>query len=163
MPFGTVLSRFFPNACEAQCVEVVWRRLAAYGLCRDEADRILLTRFVEEGHPDSGSWTMPGGGMEWGEHPSDTATRELEEETGLRVRLGPILGVFSQWLDSSEAISGEPGHVVGVIYEVDQFEGELRTTFDPGTTDAVAWFSIDAVRSLTRVSLVDFVLELLGF
>lgn len=144
-------------------MEAVWRRLAAYGLCRDNADRILLTRFVEEGHPDSGLWTMPGGGMEWGEHPSDTAIRELEEETGLRALLGPILGVFSLWLDAIEAVSGRPGHVVGLVYEVEEFEGELRTTFDAGTTDAVGWFSIDEVRSLPHVSLVDFVLELLGF
>ena len=142
-------------------VDVEWRRAAAYVVCRDDSDRLLLTRFMERGHPESGSWTMPGGGMEWGEHPSETAIREAEEETGLHVRLGPVLGVFSLWLDAHEAVLGAPGHVLGVVYRVTSFEGELRTTFDDGTTDAVAWFSLDEITSLPRVSLVDFVLDLI--
>ena len=104
---------------------------------------------------------MPGGGMEWGEHPRDTVVRELKEETGLQVRVGEVLGVFSRWLDAAEAVSGSPGHVLGVVYEVVEFDGQLRTTFDDGTTDAASWFSVDEVRSLRRVRLVDFVLELL--
>jgi hypothetical protein len=36
--------------------------------------------------------------------------------------------------------------------------GELRTSFDAGTTDAAAWFSIDEARSVPRVGVVDFVL-----
>jgi hypothetical protein len=36
--------------------------------------------------------------------------------------------------------------------------GDLRTAFDPGTTDAAAWFSLDEARSAPRAGLVDFVL-----
>jgi hypothetical protein len=50
--------------------------------------------------------------------------------------------------------------VIGVVYEAVDLAGELRTTFDEGTTDAAAWFFLAEVRSLPRVSLVDFVLEL---
>ena len=64
--------------------EVVWRRVAAYVVCRDQDGRTLLTRFFEEENPDSGCWTLPGGGMERGEQPVDTATRELEEKTGFK-------------------------------------------------------------------------------
>ena len=142
-------------------MEVQWRRAAAYGVCRDRSERLLLTRFVEAGHLDSGSWTMPGGGMEWGEHPRETVVRELQEETGFNVRVGDVLGVFSRWFDAAEAVSGQLGHVLGLVYEVVEFKGQLRTTFDDGTTDAVGWFSIGEVRSLRRVALVDFVIELL--
>ena len=48
-------------------MDVAWRRAAAYVVCRDEPDRLLLTRFVSPGHPDSGMWTLPGGGLDWGE------------------------------------------------------------------------------------------------
>ena len=58
-------------------MEAQWRRAAAYVLCRDNAGRILLTRFALAGHPDSGKWTMPGGGMEWGEDPIETAARDV--------------------------------------------------------------------------------------
>jgi hypothetical protein len=53
-------------------VDVEWRRAAAYVVCRDETGRVLLTRFVSPAHPDSGKWTMPGGGMKWGESPEQT-------------------------------------------------------------------------------------------
>jgi 8-oxo-dGTP pyrophosphatase MutT (NUDIX family) len=135
-----------------------WRRAAVYVVCRDDEGRILLTRFLAEDHPDSGRWTMPGGGMEWGETTEQTALRELEEETGLRARLGAVIGVFSHWFTAEESARGEAGHVIGVVYEGTDVTGELRTTFDEGTTDAAAWFSLDEAHSLARVDLVDFVL-----
>lgn len=78
-------------------MDVAWRRAAAYVVCRDETDRLLLTRFVSAGHPDSGMWTMPGGGMDWGETAEAAAHRELDEETGLTATLGSVIGVFSRW------------------------------------------------------------------
>jgi ADP-ribose pyrophosphatase YjhB (NUDIX family) len=39
---------------------------------------------------------MPGGAMEWGEDPLETAEREMQEETGLSAELGRVLGVFSR-------------------------------------------------------------------
>lgn len=140
-----------------------WRRVAAYVLCRDEEGRILLTRFAYDGHPDSGKWTMPGGAMEWGEDPVETAARELEEETGLRADIGRILGVRSRWYDAQGAFSGSPGHAVGIVYEAANLRGDLRTEFsqDPdNTTDAAAWFTLDEARALPHVELVAYCLEL---
>ncbi len=142
-------------------VEVEWRRAAAYVVCRDSLDRLLLTRFVSDSHPDSGMWTMPGGGMEWGESPSDTALRELREETGLSAALGPVLGVYSQWFTASESVRGQAGHVLGLVFATSSVGGDLRTEFDAGTTDAARWFDLDEVGRLPRVGLVDFVLGLL--
>ena len=55
--------------------------LGAYALCWDPSNRLLLVR-ATSGLEDGGLWTMPGGGIEWGEHPNDALARELEEETG---------------------------------------------------------------------------------
>ena len=142
-------------------MEAAWRRAAVYLVCRDGDGRLLLTRFSMPGHANSGQWTMPGGGMEWGETPIDTAVRELEEETGLVARIGPLLGVFSRWFEPQETMSGEAGHVIALVYEVPDARGELRTSFDDGTTDACAWFTLDEVRGLRRADVVDFVLDLL--
>jgi 8-oxo-dGTP pyrophosphatase MutT (NUDIX family) len=143
--------------------EAEWRRVAAYVLCRDDEGRILLTRFVHAGHPDSGKWTMPGGGMDWGESPIETAKRELEEETGLHAELGLIVGVFSRWYDAEETMSGKAGHVIGIVYEGRNPHGVLRTEFasDPdNTTDAAAWFTLDEARTLPHVGLVAYCLQL---
>ena len=70
------------------------QRLAAYALLVDRAGRVLLTR-----QPDSrrhgGRWTLPGGGVEHGEHPEHALIREVREETGLRVRAGVLRDVVS--------------------------------------------------------------------
>jgi ADP-ribose pyrophosphatase YjhB (NUDIX family) len=100
--------------------------------------------------------------MEWGETPEQTALRELQEETGLTARLGMVLGVFSQWFTVTESQRGEPGHVIGVIYEGVAVSGSLRTSWDLGTTDGAEWFTLDEARSLSRVRLVDFVLGLVS-
>ena len=49
---------------------------------RDDEGRILLAR-LSAIEVDVGAWTLPGGGVDFGEHPDAAAIRELEEETGL--------------------------------------------------------------------------------
>ena len=140
-----------------------WRRIAAYVLCRDDHGRILLTRFNLAGHPDSGTWTMPGGGMEWGEDPIETAERELEEETGLHAEIGRVVGVFSRWYEADEAVSGSAGHVIGIVYQGTNARGVLRTEFSSdadNTTDAAAWFTLEEARALPHVGLVTYCLAL---
>lgn len=142
--------------------EVQWRRVAVYLVCRDHDGRILLTRCRFPGLPEDGMWTMPGGGMEWGESPADTGRRELEEETGLSGTVGTVLGVFSRWYTSEESWRGEAGQAVGIVVEASALVGELRTEFaENGTTDAVRWFTLDEVRSLDCVELVHFVLTVI--
>jgi 8-oxo-dGTP pyrophosphatase MutT (NUDIX family) len=50
----------------------------AMGAVLDKQGRVLLGR-----RADTGSWTMPGGIIDPGEHPADAAVREIFEETGV--------------------------------------------------------------------------------
>ena len=50
---------------------------------------------VSRKEPVKGSLAVPGGFIEWGERVEDAAVREIEEETGLKVKLEDILGVYS--------------------------------------------------------------------
>ncbi|MCK4635000.1 MAG: NUDIX hydrolase, partial [Candidatus Aenigmarchaeota archaeon] len=53
---------------------------------------LLIIRCVE---PHKGRLGLPGGHVNFGEKVEDAAKRETEEETGLKVEIKTILGVFS--------------------------------------------------------------------
>lgn len=56
--------------------------------------RLLLVRRAMD--PMRGFWTFPGGFLEVGETTEQGAVRETEEEIGLPVELGPLLGVYTR-------------------------------------------------------------------
>lgn len=53
-------------------------------------EKVLLTR-----RADNGRWCLPGGRLDAGESISETCTREVLEETGLEVKVGQLVGVYS--------------------------------------------------------------------
>jgi len=105
--------------------------IPAAGAIVVENDRILL---VKRAHPPRiGWWCIPAGFMEWHEHPSDTAVRELEEETGLKVKLTSFFEVYSGNDDPRM-------NAVLLLYLADVVSGEMRAADD--ALD-VRWFGFD--------------------
>jgi 8-oxo-dGTP diphosphatase len=110
------------------------QRIATYGVCVDEGDRLLLARAAPS-LSLRGRWFLPGGGVDHGEHPTGALRREFEEESGLTVTLGPLLDVLS---DVRVLPDGTNLHTVRLIYRVVSWSGTLRAEQN-GTTDAVRW------------------------
>jgi 8-oxo-dGTP pyrophosphatase MutT (NUDIX family) len=108
---------------------------AAGVLAVDQVGRLLLQR-----RRDTGQWAIPMGKQELGETVTQCAVRETEEETGVKVEVTGLLGIYS-----------DPGHVV--YYTSD---GETRQEFEiillgrpvsgePRANDeasAAAWFTV---------------------
>ncbi len=59
--------------------------------------KILLIKRTKP--PFVGLLSMPGGKVEFGEHPVAAALRETKEETGLECKFDKMLGVFSEVLE----------------------------------------------------------------
>ena len=109
---------------------------------------VLLTRISARGH-HAGSWTLPGGGVDFAESPRDAVRREVREETGLDCEVGALLAVDDIALTGT-APSGrhEDFHGVHLIFAATApADAEPRVTEVDGTTDQVAWVPIADVES----------------
>ena len=129
-------------------------RLGSYSLCLDDQDRLLLAR-LSAVEVEYGAWTLPGGGVDFGEHPDTAAVRELEEETGLVGEPEGVAGIFSHLYEQSRFADGADLHFLGIVYRVRIVGGELRDEVD-GTTDTCAWFARDELPGLRLVFLARF-------
>src|SRR6187549_3530379 len=136
-------------------------RVAAYAVIVDERDRVLLAHWIEGRRA---AWTMPGGGIEAGEEPEHAARREVLEETGYRVEIEELLGIYSRVIPASHRIpdgAEGPLHTLRIVYRARVTGGHLRNEVG-GSTDRAEWFPLTAVDALQRVKLVDIALSMAG-
>jgi 8-oxo-dGTP pyrophosphatase MutT (NUDIX family) len=132
------------------------QRPAAYALVRRD-DAVLLTRISAAGY-HTGSWTLPGGGIDHGESPHEAVAREVREETGLGVDVGVLLGVHDVRF-SGTAPNGrfEEFHGIHLVFAAEVAgDAQPRVVEQGGTTDAAAWVP-EADIEAGRVEVLDLV------
>lgn len=69
-------------------------------------------------NPAKGDWDIPGGFLEWGEHPEAGLRREIREELGVEIKIKNLLGIF---MDTYGA-SGEATLNICYIAEIEHGE-----------------------------------------
>lgn len=129
-------------------------RLGSYAICVDASERILLVRLSAVELPVP-AWTLPGGGVDFGEHPDAAVIRELEEETGLLGAIEELAGIFSHVYPDPRFARGGDLHFLGIVYRVRVVGGALRDEID-GSTDTCAWLSLEEIRALKLVEVARF-------
>ncbi len=93
---------------------------------------------------DSGLWGFPGGAIELGESPQAAAVREVEEETGLKVSVGELIGVYTD--PDMRYPSGDQAQSICMAFELHLVGGELHA--DGAETTALCYFSLDEAPAL---------------
>ncbi len=116
------------------------QRVAAYGLVHDRDGRVLLTHLCRSMH--RGRWTLPGGGLDFGERPRDAVVREIREETGLDIRVEELLDADAELVryagDAGEQIEAHP---IRLLFRVTVVGGTLGVQEVDGSTDDAAWWA----------------------
>lgn len=104
----------------------------------DDGQQILLQQ-----RADNGKWGMPGGGIEPGEHPAHAAIREAYEETGLRVEVSQLVGVFGGQSHITRYPNGDQFAYISLTFACQVIGGEIDP--DPDETLDARWWDIDAL------------------
>jgi mutator protein MutT len=100
-----------------------------------ERDGKLLLGRRAEGAREAGRWSFPAGFVERGEVVQAGAAREVLEEVGLTVEIGPLLGLFSY----------KDEDVVLAVYVAARVSGEPVAQDD---LDKVEWFDLNSLPDL---------------
>jgi len=106
----------------------------------DSREKVLLTR-----RTDNGRWCLPGGAMEPGESLTEACAREVMEETGLLVKVGRLIGVYSTPHRIIEYADGNRIQLVAHFFEAEVTGGEL--TLSDETTE-YGYFTMDEIANL---------------
>jgi len=115
-------------------------RLGCSAAIFDEQGRIFLTR-----RSDNGQWCLPGGGMESGESVTEACEREVWEETGLRIRVRRLVGVYSHPDQLVVYGDGNKAHIVALHFEAEIIHGVPALSNE--TTD-FGYFTLDEVQGM---------------
>jgi len=95
--------------------------LTVDGVLIQENSVLLVQR---KNTPFQGAWALPGGFVEYGETTENAVIREILEETGLRIKILKLIGVYS------DPHRDPRGHTVTAAYLINQVGGTLKAGDD---------------------------------
>ena len=102
-------------------------------------NEVVVTKY-KKGNKKEGYYDIPGGKIEEGECPKQTAIREMKEETGLTITNPRLCGVKHFPIDE--------GRYIVFLFEATQYEGELCSSNE----GKMHWIKIE---ELDKINLVN--------
>lgn len=105
---------------------------------RNAAGSVLLIR-----RTDNQLWALPGGAMEFGESVSQTAVREVREETGLDVEIIGLVGIYTDPHHLVEFSDGEVRQQFSICFTAELAGGVIATSEESSEVRFVAPADLD--------------------
>ena len=133
------IDHYLRSVCTS-CGKILYRNpVPATGCIVEQDGAVLLARRKFE--PWKGCWYVPSGFVEYGDDVEETARREVQEETGLAVELGPLFGVYSYFDDPRQ-------DGIIILYRASIVGGALAAGDDAAE---VAFFAADGLPPADQV------------
>lgn len=118
------------------------------GVAVIDQEKLMLVR--RRMNPGRGKWSLPGGYLDRGEDPQQTAVREALEETGLEVEIDGLIDVYHN-------PPSEGGASVFILYHAKLMGGNPQAGDD---ADAVGFFGLDELPEIAFASTLDAIEKL---
>lgn len=136
---GTALGPAPMFAC-SRCGNEHWRNpRPCAGAIVDDRGLVLLAQRACD--PWREHWDIPGGYCEIDEHPAETAVREVEEETGYKVRvLGPPFGI---WREPGNASRSLPN--ICIYYRAEVLDAPSGSFAPNHEIARIGWYSLESL------------------
>jgi len=115
-------------------------RLGCSAAIFDDKGRVLLTK-----RQDNGQWCLPSGGMEPGESVAEGCEREVFEETGLKVKVNRLVGIYSHPDQLTVYSETDKFQIVALHFEAEVIGGELGLSDE---TSDFGYFTLNEIEDL---------------
>ncbi len=115
-------------------------------ILNEESEVLLLHR---RGNHGAGTWSAPGGHLEYGESFEECAIREAREEAGIEISELQFIGV------RNDIFRDEKKHSVTLSMRAGKYRGE-PSIMEPDVFDDIGWFSLSALPTPLFLSMERF-------
>ncbi len=112
----------------------------------DAQGRLFMAQRGPQAKNERGRWEFPGGSVEFGERLEDALKREMREEYGIEIEVGPLLDVVNHILPEENQHWVSPTFICKIVSGTPTIQESQKCT-------AINWFAPDAVPdNLTQIS-----------
>jgi len=118
------------------------------GVILKKGNNVLL--FKRKNVHGEGTWCLPGGHMEYGETPEQTAVRETKEEVNLKICNAKVVGITNDFMPEKEK------HYVTIFVEAEFNEGTAKIS-EPEKMSELGWFAMDSLPEPLFIPFKNFV------
>jgi len=124
---------------------------AAHGLIKN-GDKYLITLRAADKNYMPNLWDIPGGTIEFGEHPVEALIREIDEETKIKVKVGNLILVY-------DFVSGEKRHQFQMVFTCDYLLGEV--ILNPREHQEYRWVTLEEMEQLPKIAFLEELVKFL--